>query len=221
MTQRVDLYTEVHKGLRRALTDLLNEAGRLDATDPKAVVDFNKALGFLTGLLAEHAENEGSFVEPLLDPAVTDLAAIIKVAHQELETEIKAVVEAYRELGESDAELALSSGKSAYYQLAGFIGRYLVHMSTEELNVMPYLQEQLTDQELMDITNQLRGSIAPPRMADYLKLMIPAMNIQERTAMFSGMKAFAPPEALDGACKLAASVLDDTEWKELCDRVGL
>ncbi len=221
MGQRADLYTEVHKGLRRALTSLLNDAGRLDVTDPKAVVNFNDELGFLTGLLSEHAENEDTYVQPLLDPAETDLAATIEAAHQELETEINAVMEAYQQLGETDEEQAPSAGKSAYYKLSAFIGRYLVHMSTEELEVMPYLQGRLTDPELMDITNQLRGSIPPPRMADYLKLMIPAMNIQERTAMFSGMKAFAPPEALDGACQLAQLVLDEQEWQDLCERVGL
>ena len=221
MDQRADLYTEVHKGLRRALTSLLNDAGRLDVTNPKAVADFNDELGFLTGLLSEHAENEDMYVQPLLDPAETDLAATIEAAHQELETEINAVMEAYQQLGETDEEQAPSAGKSAYYKLSAFIGRYLVHMSTEELDVMPYLQGRLTDPELMDITNQLRGSIPPPRMADYLKLMIPAMNIQERTAMFSGMKAFAPPEALDGACQLAQSVLDKQEWQDLCEKVGL
>ncbi len=221
MGQRADLYTEVHKGLRRALTSLLNDAGRLDVTDPKAVVNFNDELGFLTGLLSEHAENEDMYVQPLLDPAETDLAATIEAAHQELETEINAVMEAYQQLGETDEEPAPSAGKSAYYKLSAFIGRYLVHMSTEELEVMPYLQGRLTDPELMDITNQLRGSIPPPRMADYLKLMIPAMNIQERTAMFSGMKTFAPPEALDGACQLAQSVLDEQEWQDLCEKVGL
>ena len=113
------------------------------------------------------------------------------------------MVEAYRQLGDANEDQALSSGKSAYYQLAGFIGRYFVHMSTEEHDVMPYLQDRMSDPELMDVQNQLRASIPPPRMADYLRLMIPAMNIQERTAMFSGMKAFAPPEALKGACKLA------------------
>ena len=221
MGQRADLYTEVHKGLRRALTSLLNDAGRLDVTDPKAVVNFNEELGFLTGLLSEHAENEDTYVQPLLVPAETDLAATIEAAHQELETEINAVMEAYQQLGETDEEQAPSAGKSAYYKLSAFIGRYLVHMSTEELEVMPYLQGRLTDPELMDITNQLRGSIPPPRMADYLKLMIPAMNIQERTAMFSGMKAIAPPEALDGACQLAQSVLDEQEWQDLCEKVGL
>ncbi len=221
MDQRVDLYTEVHKGLRRALTGLLSDAGRLDATDPKAVADFNDELGFLTGLLMEHAENEETYVQPLLDPAETNLAATIEAAHQELETEINAVVEVYRQLGEADEEQAPSSGNRAYYQLAGFIGLYLVHMSTEELDVMPYLQGRLSDPELMDVQNQLRASIAPPRMADYLRLMIPAMNIQERTAMFSGMKAVAPPEALEGACQLAASVLDEREWHDLRDRVGL
>lgn len=221
MDQRVDLYTEVHKGLRRALTGLLSDAGRLDATDRKAVAGFNDELGFLTGLLMEHAENEETYVQPLLDPAETNLAATIEAAHQELETEINAVVEVYRQLGEADEEQAPSSGKRAYYQLAGFIGLYLVHMSTEELDVMPYLQGRLSDPELMDVQNRLRASIAPPRMADYLRLMIPAMNIQERTAMFSGMKVVAPPEALEGACQLAASVLDEREWHDLRDRVGL
>jgi len=221
MSQRVDLYTEVHKGLRSALTGLLSDAGRLDAADPKAVADFNEKLTLVNGLLAEHAENEDTHVQPLLDPARTDLAAVIAAAHQELETGIGAVVEAYRQLGEADENQALTLGKRAYYQLAGFIGRYFVHMSCEELDAMPYLQGQLSDAELMDVQDRIRGSIAPPRMAEYLRLMIPAMNIQERTAMFSGMKAFSPPEALEGACRLAASVLDEREWHDLRDRVGL
>ena len=58
MSQRADLYTEVHKGLRRALTSLLNDAGRLDVTDPKAVAGFNDDLGFLVGLLAERVEKK-------------------------------------------------------------------------------------------------------------------------------------------------------------------
>ena len=86
---------------------------------------------------------------------------------------------------------------------------------------MPFLQDRLTDPELMGITNQLCGSIPPSRMGDYLKLMIPTMNIQERTAMFSGMKAFAPSEAFEGACQLAQSVLDEQEWRDLCEKVGL
>jgi len=201
--------------------EILNDAGRLDATDQKAVAVFNEQLSFLTGLLTEHAGNEETFIQPLLDSAETDFAATIDTTHKALENEIKAVGEAYRLLDGASEDQALPLCKQAYYQLSGFIGRYLVHMSTEELDVMPYLQGKLTDPELMDITMQLRGSIAPPRMADYLKIMIPAMNIQERTAMFSGMKAFAPPEALEGACKLAQSVLDANEWKDLCDRVGL
>ena len=221
MYQRADLYTEVHKGLRRALMGLLGDAGRLNVTDPKAVAKFNDDLGFVFGLLIEHAENEERYGQPLLDPAETNLAATIEAAHQELETEIHAVVKAYRQLGDANEDQALSSGKSAYYQLAGFIGRYFVHMSTEEHDVMPYLQDRMSDPELMDVQNQLRASIPPPRMADYLRLMIPAMNIQERTAMFSGMKAFAPPEALNGACKLAESVLDKQAWNDLCDKVGL
>ncbi len=221
MSQRVDLYTEVHKGLRRALTNILNNAGRLDVTDPKSVAGFNDDLDFIVGLLAEHAENEDTHVQPLIDKDNTDLATTIKVDHLKLEIEINAVVDAYRQLGESIGEQALSVGKVAYYKLSAFIGRYLVHMSTEELEVMPFLQERLTDPELMSITNQLRGDIPPSRMADYLKLMIPAMNIQERTTMFKGMKAFAPPEALEGACQLAQSVLDEQEWRDLCEKVGL
>lgn len=221
MEQRADLYTEVHKGLRRALTDLLNDAGRLDVEDASAVVDFNARLGFVKGLLEEHAGNEETYVQPLLAPADADLAATIGATHEELANELSTVVEVYKQLSDANAEQGAVFGKRAYYHLARFIGRYFVHMSSEELEVMPHLQARMSDAELMDVQNQLRGAIPPPRMADYLKIMIPAMNIQERTAMFSGMKAFAPPEALNGACQLATTVLDEHEWQDLRDRVGL
>jgi hypothetical protein len=51
--------------------------------------------------------------------------------------------------------------------------------------------------------------------------MLPAMNIEERTQMFAGLKANAPREVLDGMCELASGVLATSDWSAVRNRVGL
>ena len=45
-------------------------------------------------------------------------------------------------------------------------------------------------------------------MAKSLALMLPAMNIDDRTELLGGMRAGAPAEVFDGVWGLAGSVLD-------------
>jgi hypothetical protein len=50
--------------------------------------------------------------------------------------------------------------------------------------------------------------------------MIPAMNIDERTTLLSGIEASAPPEAYKGVTDLAQRVLNPEDWTKLNRRIG-
>ncbi len=56
-------------------------------------------------------------------------------------------------------------------------------------------------------------------MAVGLSLMLPAMNIDDRTEMLGGMKHGAPPEVLAGVQALAQSVLTASDYVALAARV--
>lgn len=77
-----------------------------------------------------------------------------------------------------------------------------------------------TPGELLDAFNTIIASMEPRMLMLNLGIMIPAMNIDERTTLLSGFKASAPPEAYKGVTALAERVLNMEDWTELSRRIG-
>ena len=74
--------------------------------------------------------------------------------------------------------------------------------------------------ELLDTFNTIIASMKPRMLMLNLDIMIPAMNIDERTTLLSGIKASAPPEAYKGVTDLAQRVLNPEDWTKLSRRIG-
>ncbi len=218
---RVDLYWDVHKGLRYELFGRLSELGRLGLDDGEAVQAYAAAFAGTSSLLTEHAGHEERCVHPLLEAQYAELMQELESEHGELDRQMTTAQRAVEELSAAAPEERAAAAAKAYRAFSDFIGGYLVHMGREEREVMGALWGLYDDARLMEVQNQIRGSIAPPRMAEFLKCMIPAMNVDERTTMLSGMKANAPPEAFAGVCGLAESLLSEPEWSAVRERVGL
>ncbi len=64
---RVDLYRDIHKGLRHALFELTFRAGRLDSADDELVVELVAESCRVIGLLRGHHEYEE---QPVFDALV-------------------------------------------------------------------------------------------------------------------------------------------------------
>ena len=60
---------------------------------------------------------------------------------------------------------------------------------------------------VVGVHQQIVGAIPPDEMARTLALMLPAMNLDDRTEMLGGMRAEAPAEVFEGVWGLAHSVL--------------
>jgi hypothetical protein len=72
-----------------------------------------------------------------------------------------------------------------------------------------------------EIHGAIIGSIPPDEMAQSLALMLPAMNVDNRTELLGGMKANAPAEVFEGVWGLAASVLTDADHRAVATRLGI
>ena len=88
------------------------------------------------------------------------------------------------------------------------------------MQVSPALVRAMSVEELVGINQAIIASIPPDEMAIGLSLMIPAMNIDDRTEMLGGMKAGAPPEVFAGVWGLVGSVLPSDDYTALAARVG-
>ena len=61
-----------------------------------------------------------------------------------------------------------------------------------------------TDEELIAMEARIVSAIAPDKMIEYLKLMIPGMNPAERAGFLAFVRAGAPAEAFDAILNFAA-----------------
>jgi len=218
---RIDLYNEIHKGLRRTLCEWVGRLGRLDAENTAEVAEARAAFAELTAMLTAHAAHEEHWVHPLLAACAPDLLADLERDHAAHDARLAAVADALDQLAAGNAESPWALQHEVYRTFADFCGHYLVHMAREEGEAMPALQARHSDEELAGIEAQIRGAVPPDEMARFFAIMIPAMHVAERATLLANMKAHAPKPAFDGVCALAANVLDSAEWAAARDRAEI
>ncbi len=111
-------------------------------------------------------------------------------------------------------------GNQVYGTFNRFIGRYVGHLDREETELETALLAHFTDEELAAMEQQIMGSVAPERMAEWLTVICSSMNADELTGMFGGMKATAPPQAVEGMLKLAEQAMPADTWRKVSARIG-
>jgi hypothetical protein len=207
---RVDLYGTVHKGLRARLFDTGVELARCDfASRPEARVALD-AYRRTVAFLREHHAHEDEHLEPMLAKLPAGILAIV--------TEQHAVADAA--LAELDALADAGDGAGLLARYQRFLVDYLAHMQEEETVVMPALWAHFSDAELGELRGRIQGSIPPARFLEWMELMLPAINLEERTGMLGGMKANAPPPVFEAASAVAARVLGTAAWDVLRARLA-
>jgi len=219
--ERFDLYTEVHKGLRRELCSWIGRLGRLNAENREDIAQARSDFDGLAALLATHAGHEEKWVHPYLAKCAPELSDDLEREHEETDVLFDAAADAFDSLAESSTAESWGLQQELYRKFSVFTGQYLTHLAREENEAMRVLQEHHSDDELMALSGQLLGSIPPDVMAKFLTVMIPAMSVKERVIMLGGMKETAPPPAFEGVCGLAANVLSPAEWTDVRGRVGI
>lgn len=86
---------------------------------------------------------------------------------------------------------------------------------------MPALEAAVGLEAVVAMHQSIVSSIPPRDMARSLAIMLPAMNIDDRTDLLGGMQAGAPPEVFEGVWSLAGSVLSRDDVAALGRRLGV
>ncbi|MDH5547053.1 MAG: hemerythrin domain-containing protein [Gammaproteobacteria bacterium] len=211
---RLDIYKEVHKGVRKELFDLIVFAGSTEFDKLDSLKQLKDRFSRTYSLLETHAHSEDTYVEPMILNCDTVVAEKLSSMHKQLEHAFSQLQEMLVGI-DADDDDAVWRGRMLYLELTRFVGEYLQHIADEEQLVMPLLWENFDDRALMDVSITIRANVPPPVMGDFLSCMIPAMNHSERVLMLSGMKQAAPAEVFNGVCKLSQTVLADEDWARL------
>ena len=215
----VDLYRDIHKGIRAELFAITETAGSADPSDQGDRAALAAHVRSVVDLLVSHAEHEDGHIQPVLGTRLPDLAERIEDDHHRLEARILG-------LAEMADDVVTSAGPTRgdvhrlYVELASFTSSYLAHQDLEERVVMPALEAAIGVEAAVDIHLAIVGSIPPDVMAASLAVMLPAMNVDDRTELLGGMQAGAPAEVFEGVWGLAGSVLPASQLAALAARLS-
>ncbi len=217
----VDIYRDIHKGIRNELFAVTFEAGRADPFDHAAVATVASRWGNLVELLVAHAEHEDEFVLPVIERFAPEYAEEISGTHATLENEIAQLELLADRAADSCPEQGRLLTHRLYLGLASFTASYLQHQEFEECEVMVMLSEHVAPEELRAIDHAIVASISPEMMARSGAIMLPAMNIEDQVELLGGVQAGAPPEVFAGMLGLAGSVLEPARYAAVTRRLGV
>jgi hypothetical protein len=217
----VDIYRDIHKGIRAELFALTGAAGNLDPDDRAGRADLARHVNSVADLLVSHAEHEDAVVQPVLEVQVPTLAETIAIDHPVLESRIADI----RSLADNVVEAPSASPRGdvhrVYVELASFTSAYLAHQDFEERHVMPALEQAIGVDEVVALNAAIIASIPPDEMAKGLSVMIPAMNVEDRTELLGGAQQGMPAEVFARVWGLARSVLTPADGDALARRLGI
>lgn len=216
-----DLYRDIHKGIRQELFAVTATAGSLDPADRNGRVTLAARVRDVVALLVSHAHHEDDAIQPALEEHAPELAAEIAADHHALDARL-------RELGEqagAAADPARREERRAVHELyvdfAAFTSTYLAHQDLEERAVMPALEDAIGAEAVAGIHAAIIGSIPPDEMARSLAVMLPAMNVDDRSELLGAMRQNAPAAVFEGVWGLATSVLPPGDLAAVAARIGV
>lgn len=217
----VDLYRDIHKGIRAELFAATTTAGSLDPTDRDDCVALADHVMSISGVLESHAHHEDAVVDPALAEHFPRLAERVRDDHDALEPRFARVVDLSSELIHVGASDGRRLAHLLHLELAGFTSAYLLHQDLEEREIMPVLEHHLGVDAMIEMHGAIVGSIPPDEFARSLAFMLPAMNVLDRVEMLAGIRAAAPAPAFEGIVGLARSVLCPADFESVARRLDL
>lgn len=214
-----DLYRDVHKAIRAELFAVVGDAGRLDPSDDCGVAALADEVRTMVQFLVEHAQHEDGSIQPALELHAPNIAAQVADDHHILEARMDLLVEVADAARTTDARRPLVH--ELYIELAAFTGTYLLHQDFEERQVGQAIESAVGIDGVLAIHGAIIGNMPPQQLVAGLALMLPAMNVDDRTDLLGGMRATAPAEAFNGVWSLAKSVLTPNDSHAVAVRLGL
>lgn len=214
------LYRDIHKGIRTDLFAVTEKAGRIDPSSNVDRADLARHVRDVMNFLVDHAEHEDAAILPVLERELPALGDKIASDHEALDRRLHDLV-SWADAASVASDSVRHEVFAVHIELAAFTAAFLEHMDVEERVVMPALEATIGVPAIIDIHQAILGSIPPAEMAKSLALMLPAMNIDDRTELLGGVQATAPAEVFEGVWGLAGSVLEPADHAALARRLGV
>jgi hypothetical protein len=172
-TARPDLFSNVHKGIRRALFAACADLGRADG-DAAREVAARATLAEALHFVAHHGQNEDALLLPILRERAPQIFERMLSAHAQLE-DARAALTAYQPMA------------ALYLAACAFTAQYLAHMDDEERVLEPAIRDVLSADEAIAFGRRSVERTAPADQRMMLGWMLPAMTRLDADAFLNRM----------------------------------
>jgi hypothetical protein len=218
----IDLYRDIHKGVRNALFRVTFRAGCVDPTDDDSVktlvADVHDVMTFLA---AHHHHEDTPALLDLIDAYAPELRAEIEAAHVRADVAIDELPSIADELAATAVAERDRVAHQLYLALAAFTGSYLAHLDDEETNLMSVLSERAPQSEILAVNVAILSAIPLDDKRRGMKYMLPALDGADRIALLGQAKLASPPEVFERLRTVAEDVLTPDEYRAVAAGLGL
>jgi hypothetical protein len=222
-TEKMDVYVNVHKGLRTFITSFSNKTGSTDWNEISEVKNLQADWQKLLMLVNSHHNHEERFIHPFL-------ARISPGGHRRYQAEHHALMSVLTDLDTHFKSLMHDDGPKAkkpqiglefYRGLNLFYADFLHHLNREEVEAERSLHSLCLPEDIMAMVGELIGSIPSDELLLWIDLMVPAMNMPECAEFLRIMQAGAPPEAFKALADRVHMARGEADWQKLKTLLGL
>jgi len=173
-------------------------------------------------LLHEHSTDEDNYVFPDIRTYEPKLIDTLLAEHREVVRKIAQVWKVADELKTiKNGEERLEAGDKLNRTANDLFAYYLTHLSGEEATLIPAMWKHYTDEQLVAMRTNVQRNIPPKVFAEWMKWVLPSLNINELTAMFIGLKKGVPAPVLEHMSQLAEKSLNEDRWVAVKAKAGL
>ena len=219
-SERLNLYTQIHKGLRASMSEVLVRVGR---TDPRDADEVAAAVADVRGLIEfarDHLKHEEQIIHPALEarrPGASGETHADHLHHVESFGQIESSLRAVERSSGAERGRAV---ERLYRQLALFVAANFEHKHVEETENHAVLCACYSEQEIVELHQKIVASVQPAALMVALRWMLPASNASERAAALAGMQRSAPPPVFAAVLELIRPHLDARDWAKLDAAIG-
>lgn len=196
MSERLDLYAPIHKGLRNAMQASLLRLGQLDPSDAADVSDALAQLRDTLAWMENHLEIENGIIHPAIE-ARRKAGAMARIQedhedHKRAFEALKAAAHAIEQAAAEPREVQRASARHLYLSWTQFVADNYLHMAVEETEMNALLWELFTDAELGQILGTILAGESPAQLERAVRYMLPAIDPEHRARLVGDVRRSVP-----------------------------
>jgi len=173
-------------------------------------------------LLHEHAGNEDQYIYPDVRTYEPEMIEKLLAEHREVVRRIAGVWKIADELKAlRNQEERIGMGDKLNRTANDLFAYYLTHLNGEEATIVPAMWKHFTDEQLMAMRTNIERNTPPERYAEWMRWILPSLNLNELTDMFMGLKKGAPAPVFENMARIAEKALGEDRWAAVKTKAAL